>query len=371
MSDNIDAVFQKLTGASSLAADNTKNWRSILLAIVCFVIEAILLYGFVISKIAVVVFYSVHLLFVVLLALNIRFASKSHEDLRYPCLLFFAVLGTGPFGSAGFLVMSLLYPLLSRISTPFSRWLKDLFPAHQNVSENIYARIHSGWDDYHGETEVTPFLDIMHFGTLAQKQSVLDAVLKDFVPQYSSILKLALKDPSNSIRIQAAAIVAKLEFDFEERLKKLLREHTEDPKNPTLVLQIAEHLDAFAFTGILNPAREIENRQNAYLYYTDYLERSPQDQKCWLVVGRLLLRQQQYAAVLDWYEKYNFQFEIPSGVALSWYLEALYMLRDYKQLETKAPFALEVIRKEGLPQDLIAALESWRKGGVENNEKSQ
>ncbi len=57
--------------------------------------------------------------------------------------------------------------------------------------------------------EVATFEDLFFCGNLSQKQAVLDAIVQDFIADYSPVLMMALSDPHNSVRIQAAAIMSR------------------------------------------------------------------------------------------------------------------------------------------------------------------
>ena len=63
---------------------------------------------------------------------------KKEEDLRFPLLLFMAIVGTGPFGLAGFLLQAALYPVFSFFSTSMTVWLEGLFPRkHMTAFDNM------------------------------------------------------------------------------------------------------------------------------------------------------------------------------------------------------------------------------------------
>ncbi|MCX6989708.1 MAG: hypothetical protein NTX49_01385 [Chlamydiae bacterium] len=207
---------------------------------------------------------------------------KRQLDTRFALILLLATLSTGPFGVAGWIFLCLIYPLLVKVSTPIGKWFSDLFPEGSITPfGQIYERITTGWDDYNQSAEVSSFEDIFSLGTLSQKQAVLDAIVKDFIPIYVPLLKRALTDSSNAIRIEAASIVVKIDFDFQEEL-------------------IARH------------------------------------SQVWFSIAKALFHAAEYEEYISWYESYKNNFPIVPGILHSWHLESLYRTRRYEQFASSA-----------------------------------
>lgn len=311
------------------------NLISIIAAILAFIAESAILFLFLYLDIHVVFFLVLHLIVLLFLLLLVRFIFQRGEDLNYPLLLLVAVFGTGPFGAAGFLVFAALRPIYSYFSTPASVWFEGLFPEHQQSQfSTIYQRITSGWDDYSQLSEISSFQDLFNYGTLSQKQTVLDAIVKDFDPIYAPILKRALDDPHNTVRIQAAAIVAKIDLDFDEQLKKNMRAYSETPDDPDVILKLAQHYDSFTSSGIMDAMREKEIGERAIYYYREYLKINPDDRNIWFTVGRLIFHDKNYSGYLSWFKEYRTKFGEPARIAQTWYQESLYRLHKYEELST-------------------------------------
>lgn len=309
------------------------NWKTILLALVVFILEFVIFTGFINQVIPLFLLGILHGTIVAGLAYYTYLAKKREEDLRYPFLLLLSAAGTGPFGVAGFLLLVLLYPFFSYFSTPPERWFEELFPSlHQTSFSNIYQRVQSGWDDYSHINEVATFEDLFTCGSLSQKQAVLDAIVQDFKPDYARILKQALADSHNSVRIQAAAIMSKLDIDFSEITEALLERQKENPDDPKIILDLAKHYDRYATLGILDPIREREVAENAIIYYGRYLETDPSDIKSLFSIGRLLFLIEDYEQFLVWYEDYRQKVKVIPSLVQTWYFHALYKLQKYEEL---------------------------------------
>lgn len=313
--------------------DNTRNGFWIILALCIFPIEIALLYLCSIDVLSLPLWICVRTPIIALIGFCLYRAHKRGEDLRYPVILILGVFGAGPFGVGGFLFFSLVRPLFSLFATPPKEWFEGLFPVqHQTAFATIYQRVSSHWDDYGNLNEVSSFNDIFACGTIAQKQAVLDAIVKDFQPVYAPVLLRALDDPENTIRIHAGAIIAKIDFDFEKDLIKLTRTQKLAPNDPSLILDLAEHYDTYASLGILDAVRKKEIGEKGIRFYRLYLQSHPEDRQVLYAIGGLLYRMRDFREFAAWYEEYKAKYKIIPDIIRTWYMEALYQLQRFEEL---------------------------------------
>ncbi|QLH35016.1 MAG: hypothetical protein HWD61_01770 [Parachlamydiaceae bacterium] len=251
----------------------------------------------------------------------------------YPLLAFAANLGGGVFGLGAFLLMAILHPLFSVISTQAHIWFEGLFP-EQNLSlfDQIMLRIQSRWDDYTKSHEASSFENLFKYGTISDKQKVLDTIAEGFNISYSPILQSALNDNQNVVRIQAAAILTKIDTEFDNKLKKLEKLHQDSPDDLVILLQLAEHTDLYATIGITDEVRSLEIASSAVFYYRKFLEVNKDQFVVWLAVARLLLFQNDYESFIEWYEKGKDQFKYLPSILNSWYLQALYKRKQINEM---------------------------------------
>ncbi|MBN2642950.1 MAG: hypothetical protein JXR78_14965 [Victivallales bacterium] len=138
-------------------------------------------------------------------------------DVRNHILACVLVAFMGPFGGLISLICNTFHLILTwRFKSNFSEWIFSyLFEmdASEKESDKIYNRITAGQEVF-GSIDTEPLVDIMDFGTLEQKQAALIKLVRNFTPELMAVLKKALNDPSNAIRVQAAAGLAKLQNDF-------------------------------------------------------------------------------------------------------------------------------------------------------------
>lgn len=311
---------------------NVNNWKAIVIGLLACLFEICLLLTYLYYNLPLFLLILFHAIVIGLLFLFVYLSAKKEEDLRYPLILLLSAFGAGPFGEAGFLLQSILRPIFSKFSTPALIWFENLFPLQkQRPFIKIYERVRSGWDYYNARAEVSSFRELFTLGTLAEKQAVLDAIAKDFDPLYAPILKQALSDPLNTVRIQAAAIMSKIDMDFHDELEKSLSKHDESPDDVNCILQLAQKYDAYVSLGILYPIREKENAERAIHYYNQYLHTHPDEQTIWLAVARLLFQAGDYEEFIGYYRKYESKFKIVPRILGTWYLEALLRLGRYEE----------------------------------------
>lgn len=276
-----------------------------ILAFIFLVVETALL---LLSPIAFIVFHLVAIGFLALLCY------KARGEVSFLYLLLIALIAAPIFGPLGILFLGFLMPIFTRYAYTSAEWLKDLFlDAERTAETTTFQRIQVGWDDYGSPQEIAAFKDIFTYGTLVQKQAVLDAVVKDFRPVYAPILKEALVAPSNTMRLQAAAIVAKISGDFEELLAR-----SEDP------LEKAKAIERFASYPWIEPARQKDLLEESAVYYKIHLEKNPDSKATVLAIGRIYFMEGNDAAFIQWYEQFAKQYkEIPTLIQ-NWYKEAIH-----------------------------------------------
>ena len=205
----------------------------------------------------------------VVLALSAWCASPScRKDLRLPLLLTLATCFLGPIGSVGTLVAAVATRLYARSATPFEEWYASLFPDVERALRLPQAAV-SG-DSGHGS--VAPFADILSFGQLSQKQELITLIASDFRPEFAHVLRMALNDANNAVRVQAATAIARIEDEFLQRSLRMSAAVLENPLDPSRVWSLATLLDEYANAGIMDRERAAAARDQAAQAYVDYLQ---------------------------------------------------------------------------------------------------
>ncbi len=303
----------------------------VLLAALSLVYEITLFYLYFQSFIntpALLIYHGIFLGMLLSLAIQSYFQGK---DIRHFLLCILAVFGAGPLGALGFLIQSGFYCLLKRQATPMEIWLSELFPeASVSPASSIFQRISAGLDDYQQMKEPSSFHDLFSYGSLEQKQAVLDVIVKDFHPSYFSILRRALNDPANTVRIQAAAIVAKIDDDLEKEMQEILLQNRR--LDPVWILKLAQFHDLVSSCDVFDSHRKKDHQNQALLLYREYLKSFPSDLKVHFAIGSLLFHSRAFLPYISWYEEYKKKEKTIPHIAHIWYLEVLYQLHRYQEL---------------------------------------
>ena len=290
------------------------------------------------------------------------------RDTRFMLLLGISTLVTGVFGAAGTLFTIVMHFWHMRLSQTFSEWFASIFPSsYQSRSQEVYDDIMFGRDENPLDYNVMPFSDVMTIGSEKQKREALGRMTQRFSPSFAPAFKKALNDDSNSIRVQAATSVAKIENQFMERLMRISEAVDLYPNDAKVKLVQAEHYDDYAFTGILDAERERINRRRALKHYQEYLELQPNDLAVRVKVGRLMLREKRSAEAADWFAD-SIERGYSSDSMMVWYLEALYASGRYSELRANAvKLAPRLSSYDDMRPALLNAIRMWAGVPEEHN----
>lgn len=253
---------------------------------------------------------------------------------RYPLLLWIATASFGPFGPAGVLLARALEWHYARHATGVEEWHAMLFPSTQ-VDENaeLWRRIGQRASDRPVEQHVTPFLDVLSFGTIPQRQSVVAIIAQQFHPAFAPALRAALCDQHNVIRVQAATAIARIENEFLARSIELETAVREAPDDPAAALALAAHCDDQAFAGLLDATREEECRVKAAAGYQRYLESRPQDDGVRFRLARLQQRRRSWSEAEPLFRQL---LDAGHPGACHWLMENLFAQRRYADVRALA-----------------------------------
>jgi hypothetical protein len=304
------------------------------IAIIALAVECGLVFGYFAYGFAACWELSAHGAMIIALAVWCCWSPALRADMRLTLLLIASTAALGPVGPAGTLVTMCLSQWFMRRAIPFEEWYRSLFPdTGRDSSEDLAARIAAA--DTSASTSLTPFAEVLAFGSAHQKQALISLINQHFRPAFGPILKLALNDRNYAVRVQAATAMNKLENAMLDRTLELSQRASENPGDLRTLAALARHYDEYLYCGILDGRREEEVRARALEAYRQCIAAQPGDLDCRLAEGRLLLRARRYAEAAHSFEK-------ATGVGLStpqarlWYMESLYHLGRFDQLRAFA-----------------------------------
>lgn len=346
--------------ASTMDSASATNGLFIVLAIILTLVHGFNLYLLLQTDIWPVIPIIIHLIVSTVTALITYAQYKRGMDVQHLAILSIVSFTTGIFGAGGALFGYIAFIILSQKRQPFKEWYESIFPTDTPTDpQRIYDDILEGIDEHPSLYGVMPFADVMRLGSEDQKRRALAKMTSRFNPRLSPAFKIALKDTSNTIRVQAATAVAKIEKDFMTKLERIEMARVKEPKNPYLTMALAKFFDDYAFTGILDPELEKNNRERAVSTYKTYLQQDPNSSEAWVAIGRLLYRNKQWEEAADW-----FRHALDRGWKVKnmilWHFECLFRLGNFRELRRSiTEHGNAVIGQEELPRDVRDAVSFW------------
>jgi hypothetical protein len=336
------------------------NGLFLVLAIILTLVHAFILYLFLGTEMWPVVPILLHIVVSAVVGFITYAQYKSGMDVHHLAILAIVSSVAGIFGAAGSLLGFVVSLVFSTRSQHFKDWYESIFPT-DSISDPqlIYDRIIEGFDENPRTYGVMPFVEVMRLGSENQKRRALAKMTSRFNPRFAPAFRIALADNSNTIRVQAATAIAKIERDFSTKLERIELARTQEPGNAVLTMALAKFYDDYAFTGVLDSELEKSNRERAIATYKTYLQQDPNSAEAWIAIGRLLYRNKQWEEAADWFRHAMDRGWRVNNMIL-WYFECLFRLGQFKELRRALlEYGRGIVGQEELPRDVRDAVSLW------------
>jgi hypothetical protein len=295
-------------------------------------------------------------------ALALSLYRRNRRATRYDLLLLVTTCACGPFGPSGVLCAALLERYHARHATDVEQWHAALFPQGEvDANAALWRRIGQRASDRPAEQRVTPFLDVLAFGSVPQRQAIIAIIAQQFDPAFAPALRAALRDEHNVVRVQAATAIARLENQFLERALELEAAVRNGPDDADARLALATHYDNQAFTGLLDSTREQECRVKAADGYERYLQQRPDDQAAQFRLARLQLRR---GHASDATLRLGPLTANGHGTARFWLMESLFAEGRYAELRSVA-VDVESPEQADVSPKMASTVDLWAGRGAE------
>lgn len=346
--------------ANTVTSATATNGLFIILAIVVSLLHAFNLYLFLGTDIWPVIPILIHLVIASVTAMVTYAQYRNGMDVQHLAILSIVSFTTGIFGSLGALLGFIGTVVFRGRAQHFKEWYESIFPTDQVTdSQHIYDSIMEGIDENPRSYGVMPFVDVMRLGSENQKRRALAKMTSRFNPRFSTAFRVALADTSNTIRVQAATAVAKVEREFMTKLERIEEARAREPQNPNITMALAKFYDDYAFTGVLDPELEKLNRERAINTYKSYMQQDPNSAEARIAIGRLLFRNKQWEEAADW-----FRHALDRGWKVNnmvlWYFECLFRLGQFRELRRAVlEYGRGIMGQEELPKDVREAVSLW------------
>ena len=222
-----------------------------ILALCVFYVEMHFCLEFINDKISVnkvLILHSIILIFLFIILL-ISYLLKTSVKL-YAFILIETTVA-GPLGAFISIISMLVYLFIIGQREFIQIKFKKLHPdRYLTISEKIFNRVM--WDKPVEDIKTEPFEDILLYGIIKEKQNALIKIKKYFNPEFARFLLIAVNDKDNSIRVQAAAIIASIESDITSRIHELEEKINNGTTSKQSFLSFLKLYLDYAESGILD-----------------------------------------------------------------------------------------------------------------------
>ena len=307
-----------------------------LIALIVLLIEGYLALLFSAKEINITELIVYHLSLSVLLLIICVVMYLFKIDTRLYWLIFFMTSIAAVIG-AFIAVISCLICMLFHKSADLD-WLYELdLDDTESENEQLYYRLIASQEDFADKSDLTPISEIILEGSTQEKRLVIGKMARYFSPKFAQLLRQAVKSKENSIRVQAATVIANIESTFSKKLIALENELEQDEDSPEVLYKLAKHCDTYAYCGILTDSKLIEQYYRQSIKYYQKYQSVAQNysEALSLTLGRLSIRLNNNKEALQYLDivlSKKTDSEKISPQLFLWYIEVLYRLDDYSKI---------------------------------------
>lgn len=181
-----------------------------------------------------------------------RYIAAGHEA-SAALLLLLLTFAAGPVGALGAV---LTLPFLGRretVSPLLAAWYERIsMSTAVDPEAKLAESILSGRTLEAAAPPPARLHGIMLRGTLVERQKALGLIARRFDPVYASALQAALKSPEPVVRVQAAAVAARVRGSLKSDVRAMLARLAELEASPGEAARAAARLEGFARSGLLD-----------------------------------------------------------------------------------------------------------------------
>lgn len=177
---------------------------------------------------------------------------RTGADTTSAMLLVIAALAAGPAGALAALIFAPFSGRGGRGEALLEAWYRRIaLSAEIDETTRLCDNVETGRTIDAAAPAPRSFTAVIANGTLAERQTALGLMARKFHPDYAPALRAALMSPEPVIRVQAAAVAARVRTELTERARAMLdRLSEEGPKPPAL--GSARELQACVSSGLLD-----------------------------------------------------------------------------------------------------------------------
>lgn len=231
---------------------------------VATVVEALLLLAAARGGVSFSAALLLHVLTVALLGAAMVVRRRNGRDLTAPLMTLMVVIASGPIGGAVMLPVLLALRRPTVPSALLSDWYQRLSLAHAIEPETrLSERVAASRVIDTGAPPPASFEDVMRRGALDERQRALGLVARNFHPAYLPMLATSLASEEPVIRVQAAAVAARVRQRLATDVARWIGEARQSAEYDTGALVLIRDLASAATSGLLDRPLEEAARKAA------------------------------------------------------------------------------------------------------------
>ena len=168
-------------------------------------------------------------------------------------IIFLVIVVAGPAGAFASLVALAFVDHAGAGPHVLDAWYARLSRAsHSDASTELTDRVMAGRVLVRDASPPAEFEDVIAHGTLAERQAALGLMARHFHTDFAPALQAALRSQEPVVRVQAAAVVARVRGDLKSRIKALLA--ARDRRATALSIANAAELERLARCSLVDRA---------------------------------------------------------------------------------------------------------------------
>ena len=205
------------------AASRSFSSREVFAAVFAVVGEVLVVLLSLAATVPMAVVVAVHVIISAIAAVILFWNRQAREDLTIDAAMCLIIAVSGPAGAVASLAMLIFAGHAGAGPEVLQSWYARLANASGNDRATaMHDRVMAGRVVRFDDRTPHDFSEIIATGTLTERQAALGLMARRFHTDFAPALALALRSPEPVVRVQAAAVVARVRGDLKVRTKTLL-----------------------------------------------------------------------------------------------------------------------------------------------------
>jgi hypothetical protein len=223
-----------------------------LFATATLAVEGMLLFLTAMSRLAPIYLITVHTIIVGVLFFWLVLLRRMGSDTSSATFFLIATAVAGPFGAIGGLLIDWLSQQRAEHIDRLQFWYDRIALSTQSDAvTQLSDHVAMGRAVDLGAPAPLSFAGLIETGTIAEKQSILGLIARRFHPDYLPTIKAALISPEPVIRVQAAAVAARIRGDLGPLTKRLLATAEADRTQAGEAVVLADQVRQCVTSGLM------------------------------------------------------------------------------------------------------------------------